>query len=161
MLLCRCCWCCDATHLVKPCGKILITSDWPWGKDFEIRQDPTDFWNPKSELLFFRSEDKYHLWWGIISRLLLGNLSFHHGLPAQRPPKLHHHPYQMNHRQGDRSILRITILQSQNLQRRCQSDHWNQREQSHLGRPIKINYAPNKSGQENDWPPKQKVITGG
>ena len=76
MFLCRCCWCCGATHLVKPCGEILITSDWPGGKDFEIRQDPTDFWNPKSELLFFRSEDKYHLWWGIISRLLLGNLSF-------------------------------------------------------------------------------------
>ncbi|KAL7510291.1 hypothetical protein ACHAXN_007229 [Cyclotella atomus] len=30
-----------------------------------------------------------------------------------------------------------------------------------MGRPIKINYAPIKPGQEGDWPPKQKVITGG
>ena len=30
-----------------------------------------------------------------------------------------------------------------------------------MGRPIKINYAPIKPGQENDWPPKQRVITGG
>ena len=30
-----------------------------------------------------------------------------------------------------------------------------------MGRPIKINYAPIKPGQEGDWPPKQRVITGG
>ena len=30
-----------------------------------------------------------------------------------------------------------------------------------MGRPMKINYAPIKPGQEGDWPPKQRVITGG
>eukprot|EP00804_Cyclotella_cryptica_P014112 CCRYP_005555-RA/>CCRYP_005555-RA protein AED:0.07 eAED:0.04 QI:0/0.5/0.33/1/1/1/3/195/391 len=30
-----------------------------------------------------------------------------------------------------------------------------------MGRPIKINYAPMQPGQEKDWPPKQRVITGG
>lgn len=30
-----------------------------------------------------------------------------------------------------------------------------------MGRPIKINYAPIQPGQEKDWPPKQRVITGG
>jgi nucleolin len=30
-----------------------------------------------------------------------------------------------------------------------------------MGRPIKINYAPMQAGQEKDWPPKQRVITGG
>jgi nucleolin len=30
-----------------------------------------------------------------------------------------------------------------------------------MGRPIKINYAPIKPGQEADWPPKQRVVTGG
>ena len=30
-----------------------------------------------------------------------------------------------------------------------------------MGRPLKINYAPPKPGEESDWPPKSKVITGG
>lgn len=30
-----------------------------------------------------------------------------------------------------------------------------------LGRPIKINYAPVRSGEEGDWPPRSSVITGG
>lgn len=30
-----------------------------------------------------------------------------------------------------------------------------------MGRPIKINYAPVREGEENDWPPRSKVITGG
>jgi len=30
-----------------------------------------------------------------------------------------------------------------------------------MGRPIKINYAPMRPGEEKDWPPKSKVITGG
>jgi len=30
-----------------------------------------------------------------------------------------------------------------------------------MGRPIKINYAPVRPGEEKDWPPRSKVITGG
>jgi RNA recognition motif-containing protein len=30
-----------------------------------------------------------------------------------------------------------------------------------MGRPVKINYAPVRSGEENDWPPRSRVITGG
>ena len=30
-----------------------------------------------------------------------------------------------------------------------------------MGRPIKINYAPMRAGEEKDWPPRSKVITGG
>lgn len=30
-----------------------------------------------------------------------------------------------------------------------------------MGRPIKINYAPMRAGEEGDWPPKSRVITGG
>ncbi|KAL9183431.1 hypothetical protein ACHAXT_004287 [Thalassiosira profunda] len=30
-----------------------------------------------------------------------------------------------------------------------------------MGRPIKINYAPMRPGEEGDWPPRSKVITGG
>ena len=30
-----------------------------------------------------------------------------------------------------------------------------------MGRPIKINFAPVKPGDENDWPPRSRVITGG
>jgi len=30
-----------------------------------------------------------------------------------------------------------------------------------MGRPIKINYAPVRSGEEGDWPPRSRVITGG
>lgn len=30
-----------------------------------------------------------------------------------------------------------------------------------MGRPIKINFAPVRSGEENDWPPRSRVITGG
>ncbi|KAL3798945.1 hypothetical protein ACHAW5_003071 [Stephanodiscus triporus] len=30
-----------------------------------------------------------------------------------------------------------------------------------MGRPIKINYAPVRPGEENDWPPRSRVITGG
>jgi len=30
-----------------------------------------------------------------------------------------------------------------------------------MGRPLKINYAPVRPGEEGDWPPRSKVITGG
>eukprot|EP00584_Thalassiosira_punctigera_P002238 CAMPEP_0172535468 /NCGR_PEP_ID=MMETSP1067-20121228/7464_1 /TAXON_ID=265564 ORGANISM="Thalassiosira punctigera, Strain Tpunct2005C2" /NCGR_SAMPLE_ID=MMETSP1067 /ASSEMBLY_ACC=CAM_ASM_000444 /LENGTH=304 /DNA_ID=CAMNT_0013320401 /DNA_START=328 /DNA_END=1238 /DNA_ORIENTATION=+ len=30
-----------------------------------------------------------------------------------------------------------------------------------MGRPIKINYAPVRPGEEGDWPPRSRVITGG
>lgn len=30
-----------------------------------------------------------------------------------------------------------------------------------MGRPIKINFAPVRPGEENDWPPRSRVITGG
>mmetsp|Transcript_1927 Transcript_1927/g.3690 ORF Transcript_1927/g.3690 Transcript_1927/m.3690 type:complete len:387 (+) Transcript_1927:105-1265(+) len=30
-----------------------------------------------------------------------------------------------------------------------------------MGRPMKINYAPVRSGEEGDWPPRSRVITGG
>lgn len=30
-----------------------------------------------------------------------------------------------------------------------------------MGRPLKINYAPVRPGEEGDWPPRNKVITGG
>ena len=30
-----------------------------------------------------------------------------------------------------------------------------------MGRPVKINYAPVRPGEENDWPPRSRVITGG
>lgn len=30
-----------------------------------------------------------------------------------------------------------------------------------MGRPIKINYAPVRAGEERDWPPRSRVITGG
>ncbi len=30
-----------------------------------------------------------------------------------------------------------------------------------MGRPIKINFAPVRLGEENDWPPRSRVITGG
>lgn len=30
-----------------------------------------------------------------------------------------------------------------------------------MGRPLKINYAPVREGEEGDWPPRSKVITGG
>jgi nucleolin len=30
-----------------------------------------------------------------------------------------------------------------------------------MGRPVKINYAPIRAGEENDWPPRSRVITGG
>ena len=30
-----------------------------------------------------------------------------------------------------------------------------------MGRPIKINYAPVRAGEEGDWPPRSRVITGG
>eukprot|EP00578_Thalassiosira_sp_NH16_P016492 CAMPEP_0181107388 /NCGR_PEP_ID=MMETSP1071-20121207/17060_1 /TAXON_ID=35127 /ORGANISM="Thalassiosira sp., Strain NH16" /LENGTH=397 /DNA_ID=CAMNT_0023190901 /DNA_START=87 /DNA_END=1280 /DNA_ORIENTATION=+ len=30
-----------------------------------------------------------------------------------------------------------------------------------MGRPVKINYAPVRSGEEGDWPPRSRVITGG
>ena len=30
-----------------------------------------------------------------------------------------------------------------------------------MGRPVKINYAPVREGEEGDWPPRSRVITGG
>lgn len=30
-----------------------------------------------------------------------------------------------------------------------------------MGRPLKLNYAPVREGEENDWPPRSRVITGG
>ncbi|KAL7524908.1 hypothetical protein ACHAXR_000770, partial [Thalassiosira sp. AJA248-18] len=30
-----------------------------------------------------------------------------------------------------------------------------------MGRPLKINYAPMRPGEEGDWPPRSRVITGG
>ena len=30
-----------------------------------------------------------------------------------------------------------------------------------MGRPIKINFAPVRAGEETDWPPRSRVITGG
>ena len=30
-----------------------------------------------------------------------------------------------------------------------------------MGRPIKINFAPVRPGEERDWPPRSRVITGG